>query len=726
MKTALGKILVILLTLSLVAGALTISDRWNLEKNHNQVEMYLDFFEVYELAKQSDYDVAWWLLFFRELGITHVVLEEESIGLMQQALKPLRVEVGRNLLKEWNWQQFVPPALVRHHEAQGINYFDLIIMTEDSEIYGQISTGLMSRYDPQRFTLYPETDGYVVIIHGSIEDAVYSPPADLTDFEGRNFFREVRLHSSQLTRLGLGFDKKKINLIQQAGLNIMPRPFSYADWGGEMYLRGFLADLEKYNMIPGVLFFAGRQLPGYADDSLDKLIHFMKQHDVKAGLIESSYQRGHLEQDGLEELVEALEYNAVRVFNVWPFVQERYRYYRYEGAEEIKNTLFRGVTERNIRVIYFKPFKETSTVYVTDPAEYKRIFQRFEQRIARHGLSLGEASVFPAHSPNLMAQLIMSFGIVAAGVLLLKILLPLPQKFLYLVLIGGAILVTSLFMVNQSWGEKFTALTAAILFPSLSMWLFCSHAHRWMSLEKPMSYREALKQGILLLMKMSLVTGMGALLVAAMLSDVRYLLEMDIFRGVKVGQLIPIPVYGLIFLHFFGYRRKDEVINNPGIRPTEVVRLLLEDIKILYAAALGFLLAAGYVYIVRTGHEGGLQPSEIEMILRNVLEETLLARPRTKEFIIAFPALILGAYLASLRFKSLIFVSGLAAIIGQTSIVNTFSHLRTPVNVSVIRTIYSMIAGSILAAVYLGVLVLIVGAFKKWGLKIWRVMEKES
>ena len=725
MKTLFEKVLIGFIILSVLAGAIAVTRRIETEKNHNQVEIFIDYFEVNELARQSEQNVEWWLDFFKQLGATHVVLEEESVGLMRQALKPLRVEVGQDLLKEWNWQQYAPPILSRYHETHGINNYDFVLMTEDEQIYRQISQGLISRYHEDRYKLYPDSDGNVVIIHGSIQDAVYSPPADLTDFEGRNYYREVRLHSSQLTRLGLGFDEEKIAKIKEAGLQIMPRPYSYSNWGGEIYLQGYLNDLERWNMIPSVMFFGGKQLPGYEDDSMVLLEQFLKKNDVKVGLIESSFQREHLEQDGLEDLTESLDFKAVRVFNVWPFVQERYQFYHYDGAEEIENTLYRAVTERNIRMIYFKPFKETSTVYVTDPEEYQRIFHRFETRIDKHGLTLGDASVFPETSPGLPLQLVMSVGIAVAGVWLLKGIFPISEKILAILLAVSVIVLMSLLLIKPDLGEKLAALSAAILFPALSMWLFCHQTYKWMMSSPRMSYGNALKNGFFLLIKMSLLSGMGALLVAALLSDVRYLLEMDIFRGVKAGQLIPIVLFGVVFLHFFGYRRNSTSLKTPGIRPSEIKLLLLENIKVLYVAILGLLLIAGYVYISRTGHEGNLQPTEIEMIIRNILEEKLLVRPRTKEFTVAFPALILGAYIASLKYKSLIFISGLAAVIGQTSIVNTFSHLRTPVVVSFIRTLYSLAAGSLFAALYLGMLIIFVWMLEKWGPGLWRTMEKE-
>ncbi|SMP45205.1 DUF5693 family protein [Anoxynatronum buryatiense] len=724
MQNKFEKFLIVCIIVSILASGLSLVSRMKAEAQLNQVDIYVDYFEVNELARQSEHNTVWWLDYFRQLGATHVVLEEESLGLLRQALKPLRVDVGQDILKEWNWQKTTPSALAAYHETVGIRDYDVVIMTEEETLYQQIAAGLHSRYETDRFTLQPGDDGSVIIIHGTIEDAVYNPPADLTDFEGQNYFRERRLHSSQLTRLGLGFDQDKISTIQQAGLQVMPRPFSYGDWGGETYLRGYLDDLTTHEIIPDILFFGGKQLPGAEDESLSLLTSFMNQHGIRAGLVETSFQREHLEQEGIETLTESLDYQAVRVFNVWPFVQERYRFYHYDGAEEIENTLYRAVTERNIRMIYFKPFKESTTVYVTDPEEYATIFQRFETRIARHGLSLGKASVFPEAHPSLALQSLMALGVAAAAVLLLRKLFPLSDRVGVILFLMGIVPLIFLLFWRTGWGEKLTAMAAAILFPSLGMDHFCRQMWKWHQQKKRFSYLQSMKEGVVLLIQVSLISSIGALLVAALLSDVRYLLEMDIFRGVKISQLIPIAFYGLIFLHYFGYLRSEDRLAEPGIRPTEIRALLMENIKVLYVAAMGFLLVAGYIYIARTGHEGNLQPTEIEMIIRNILEESLLVRPRTKEFTVAFPALLLGAYLASLRYKSLIFLAGLAAVIGQTSIVNTFSHLRTPVLVSVIRTAYSMAAGIGFSVIYLALMIGFVWLLERWGVRLWRLMEK--
>ncbi|SDY46969.1 DUF5693 family protein [Tindallia californiensis] len=717
------KMLILLLVISMVSGIMVINQRMNIESEHKQIEIYIDYYEIKELAEQSEYSFEWWLSKFKELGATHVVLEEDSLGLLRQELEPLSVEVGRDILREWNWERFAPESLVHYHSETGIDDYDVVVMTEEKDLYDKISNGLISRYKEERFTLLEEGETYAVVIHGSINDAVFTEPQQLEDTDGRSYMWEQRVHSSQLNRLSLGFNPDKVEVIKNAGLEIMPRPHGYKDWTGEKYIDALIEDMAFYDIEPSVMFFSGRQIPGYVDGSISKLESHLIENGINLGMIETSFQREHLELDGFDELANGMKHHSVRVFNIWPFVQQRYQFYHYEGAEEIENTLYRAVTERNIRVIYFKPFMENPNVYITDAAEYEKTFERFEERISRHGMSLGEASTFSEHQAGLIWILLMVVGVAAGMVLVMKKLLPLPNMLwgILLVLVISALF--GLWMLRPTWGEKLIALAGAVIFPSLGMHYFCEDLWKISLMEKKQKALQAFSIGILILLKVTAISAIGAIIVAAVLSDVRYLLEMDIFRGVKIAQLIPIGVFALQFMYFFGYKRKEEEVYSPQIRLYEIRSLLMENIKIIYVAVLGLVMITGYVYLARTGHEGNLQPLELEMIIRNFLEEKLLVRPRTKEFTVAFPALMLGGYIASLRFKSLLFLTGMAAVIGQTSIVNTFSHLRTPVYVSVIRTIYSLIASVPFFAAYLLGLMMLVAIFKRWIRPMWDTLD---
>jgi hypothetical protein len=188
----------------------------------------------------------------------------------------------------------------------------------------------------------------------------------------------------------------------------------------------------------------------------------------------------------------------------------------------------------------------------------------------------------------------------------------------------------------------------------------------------------------------------GAIFEDSMLADVKYFLEMDIFRGVKFAQILPFGIFLIIYLVYFMI--KDD--KNKFKDMFNIVKgLLNHNIKIYYAILAGIIGIIGYIYIARTGHETDIQPSNLEMIFRNFLENVLLARPRTKEFLIAFPAIFAAIYTANKKSEFFTFIFMLAAAIGTSSVINTFSHLRTPIYLSLSRTMIALIFGIVIGCI---------------------------
>jgi hypothetical protein len=193
---------------------------------------------------------------------------------------------------------------------------------------------------------------------------------------------------------------------------------------------------------------------------------------------------------------------------------------------------------------------------------------------------------------------------------------------------------------------------------------------------------------------------LGGLFSAAPISSIPYMLEIDIFRGVKVAQLLPMAFYVLAFLAFFGYGESKKKVGRLEFH--DIKELLNLSVKI-WMIVLGILvLGMGAYYIIRTGHSSNIEVSSLEMVVRNKMEDLLIARPRTKEYLIAFPAIIMMIYASVRRFKLWTILFGLAGVIGMTSVANTFQHIRTPLYLGVYRTGYGLLFGIILGV--LGVL----------------------
>jgi hypothetical protein len=217
------------------------------------------------------------------------------------------------------------------------------------------------------------------------------------------------------------------------------------------------------------------------------------------------------------------------------------------------------------------------------------------------------------------------------------------------------------------------------------------------SLRKYSNIQLMIKSSIVLTISVG-ISLIGAVFVNSMLGDVKYMLEMDIFRGVKAAQIVPFGIFFVIYLVYFLNKNSKSAFKSS----IDIIKVLLnKDIKIYYAIIAALIGVVGYVYISRTGHETSLQPSNIEMIFRNFMENVLFARPRTKEFLIAFPAIFAAIYSASKKSDFFTGIFMLTAAIGTSSVINTFSHIRTPIYLSLARTIIGLGFGIVIGCIIL-------------------------
>ena len=120
-------------------------------------------------------------------------------------------------------------------------------------------------------------------------------------------------------------------------------------------------------------------------------------------------------------------------------------------------------------------------------------------------------------------------------------------------------------------------------------------------------------------------------------------------------------------------------------------------VALLLLAVAGLLvLVVGVYYIRRTGNT--MSVSERELALRNLLENLLIARPRTKELLIGWPCAMLFVWSLRRGMNLLPLLFGGGMSIGLVSVVNTFLHIRTPFLLSLLRTGWGLLFGLLLAA----------------------------
>lgn len=542
-----------------------------------------------------------------------------------------------------------------------------------------------------------------ILLNGSVNDTLY-----LTDFSYSDTFKEGfternEIVSSQIMYVSLGLDPKKVETIQSLGMEIVPRTICYDGHNDTRYAQAVVAGYERYGITPTYIIAGGKAVIGY-DDGGEFALDYIRDNGITIGLIETNVQRENIMQSGVEDATVATDYNTVRVFSVWDYIQYRYGYYGYEGAEEVENTLYRAIVERNVRVIYFKPVKQTdnSFAYITDVDVYRDMFEGLNQRLAAHGISMGRASVmdnFQIPSPVMLA---LGLGAGVGGALLPATFLPMKRRWTLILAGVAAVCVAGAWVVLPNTFRLLASFASAVVFACLAAAFFLQSAKRLgQRLPSNARIRTILPWTVGILVLSVLIALAGGMMTAAPLSSTDFMLELGIFRGVKLAQLVPLAFFCLLFVSYYGLFEKDRRTNTLQLR--DITTALKWNIPVWSLVLLAVVALAGYYYLARTGHESDVTVSTLEIIMRNDLENLLLARPRTKEFLVCFPSIMLAAYCAVRRLPFFTALFGLAGTIGMTSVCNTFMHIRTPLYLGFARTGYAVVLGVILGAVFIGV-----------------------
>ena len=695
-----NRILLALLAAAVLISLAVIAGRWRVEAENKTYDVILDYNELELLAQQSEEDVSWWLEQFRDMGITRVGLTEESlISLMESSPLSVTATMMDTVMQDADWRESYPEAFVAAVTDYGFDRFDVVVETSGQVATDFVTEAVAQRFHPEDVVLVEQEEEAYILLNGVVNDTLYLSDFSYVDTFEKGFAERSEIVASKLMYISLGLMPEKVETIQSLGMEIVPRTICYNGHNDTRYAQAVVAGYERYGIEPTYIIAGGEAVIGF-DDEDEFALSYIKDNGITLGLIETNVQRENILQSGVDTITAATDYNAVRVFSVWDYIQYRYAYYGYEGAEEVENTLFRAIVERNIRVIYFKPVKQTdnSFAYITDVEVYRDLFSGLNDRLAAHGISLGRASVMDNYQIPSLAMLVLGLGAGIGGALLPSAFLPMKKKWTYLLAGAAVVCVCGAWVVLPNLFRLLASFASAVVFACLAAVFFLRAAKRsGQRLPENAPLRKILPRCVLVLLGAALISLAGAMMTAAPLSSTDFMLELGIFRGVKAAQLLPLAFFCLLFISYYGFFQKDR--RSDTLELGDIVTALRWNIPVWCLLLLAVVGLAGYYYLARTGHESDVSVSTLEIMMRNDLENLLLARPRTKEFLVAFPGIMLAVYCAVRRLPFFTALFGLAGTIGLTSICNTFMHIHTPLYLGFIRTGYSLLFGIVIGCV---------------------------
>ena len=468
---------------------------------------------------------------------------------------------------------------------------------------------------------------------------------------------EVDEDEKELRELGLGISEAQKDFVRGLGFRIIPRV-----WNDPRYHFGNVGMKVGALRGYGTIIFDGEEILGYPD-ALSSMAEAMKKRKIRYGYIEI------VKQDGDRQLRRSMDRDVVRVHSVPKRELEKL------GKAEVVTRFVRAARERKVRLFYIRPFlpPRVDAYPVAYNLDY---FGKVRNALVAAGFVIGRADKAPPLRVQDWQLVVLGTGVMIGALFLLSYFVRIHSLLMILLAaLSAAGLYYGVGSGRMSLVQSGLALLAAVVFPALAVVSAFSRRDRVTFV--PLN-------GAFIVLNILAETFIGVFLLIGILADHRYMLGVETFRGVKLALVAPLAIVSLYFVLKQG---------RGGLRE-RIAYFLNTEVKMVSIVAGVFLMGALAVFVARSGNFVLPVPA-FEKHIRNLLEAVLFIRPRTKEFLVGYPFLFLSAVYYLRGGTKWLWVLAAVGTIAPVSVINTFSHIHTPLIISMMRTVNGMVLGLI-------------------------------
>jgi hypothetical protein len=490
---------------------------------------------------------------------------------------------------------------------------------------------------------------------------------------------------SDVASLSIGFPADVIALVRAQHLEPVLRVSNFS--GADRNSIAWTAD-EIQAARGRLVIFGGDQVLGFPD-GVKETAKAWGTRGLVFGQVEFGKQKGE------DQLATALSGGVVRVHSISPAEMGRM------SESDAVERLLRAAEERNIRALYVRLLAGSPVPAVDSNVGYVNHVAR---ALKGHGMSLDLAVPFTAYESSIPARCLIGLGVAAATLLLVLYLWPVSGRLLNVVLALAAL---DIVLPVIGIGRKIVALQGALLLPVLAFLILRAVLERRapepttqplaepVERYEPRTLLQAAWRSVPLYAAISLISSLGALFVVGLLSSRMATVKITGFSGIKAQQAGAILLIAAVYYLAISSRGGLAVARE---RVRARVIALWNQPMTLGAIVIGLVAVVALMFLLaRSGNDPGVGVSGVELKFRALLDRLLLVRPRTKEFLIGHPALLLGIALTVLRRPKWALPVLIIGTIGQVSIVNTFCHLHTPLGISLLRVFNGLWLGIVVA-----------------------------
>jgi len=672
-------ILIIVTILGFLTAAFQAALRFAYEQRNTVVEIVADYEDFAEIALETGATLEETANKLISSGVTSIAISEESLLDMKNS--------GDILL----------------YSGVDLKYLNVNFNNEYYGLALRVKEHLDNKQTP--YSNVTLVLGENLDTYNFLENSFDTRFSDITTSfnEGNKFCFLINRSMDKVKNVGLGLVNEDFEAAKKLGFNnIIPRIENH-EGITKKEVDSLYNQLKNYKV--RTIIFAGVTVFGqnYQDEEGEMLKYIgekfsQKDAEIITAIIEKPAETD-LEtiQRGINQLSKYSKYVNTKVFSTDAAQLQKLS---YEGLAEQWG---RAISQRNVRVIYVRPLDKAEKTATENFENTLKAIKEIKERINHMGMTLGNAKGLGAIKQNSLLQYVMALGVVSAGFLLLLFVfgedrLKKFSKVIYLLLVISIVGVTFVYIhpyIYDTFGDlinKLIALAASIIFASLAgVWIIESYRK-----DNYLVKGSSIRKGISILLISAIIAIVGGIYIGAILSDSKYVLKLDTFRGVKFSFLLPLLIWGFTYVLRIGLYKG--ISGNPLTLIEQCKKFFKETVTVKYVAIVGVVGLALLLIVLRSGNTMTSAASSLELMFRNFLEKYLVARPRTKE-LIAFPILFLIPCLAKLKNKEFVFFAMGAGMIGIENIINSFCHIRMPLFITSLSTIYSLIFAIIIGSI---------------------------
>ena len=618
--------------------------RFSFEQKNRAIDVVMSLSDVELLAKQSGMSAKRLLSKLAyDKGVTSIAIEEDTID-----------------------------SFINEGKVTLLKGSEIMNMLRVGKVYRTILTHLTKKTRIKKDRLYLVIDEYA--LYERIKNYLkLSLPSGSIKERGWNII-EVISNEDTLREIGLGISHKKVKTVTSYGFAAIPRIRN------NNLLSTSLLNLKLDNVLKltepiHTIIFDGKSILGYPHH-IKSVASQINNSAVNIGIIEFSSQRG------ANELARLIPNKVIKVHSI--------------SHDELEKTTpkpaliryLRAAKERGNRILFLHPF---TSYFGSDNLSTLNLsfITSIKQNLTEFGFQITAIKQIPTqgyYAANKLELTILTVGVLAWVLLFLNTLFP-KKTNTHLIIIGVSFLsylVCLLFQEPIAW-SRFMTMIIACVFPAYAMIIF---------FPSYISEQNSLKRFgncMIYLAKLLGISFIASLLIIGFTSDLSFLFNIRQFFGVKISFIFPLIVIGLYFY----------------LRPHRILSIYYIFRRIFHSPITTSVLLAGFIsilvisiYILRSGNY--LTIPFLESWMRNTLESILFIRPRTKEFLIGYPFLIIG-YMYVDRFlpRDWLWFFNVIGSIALISAINSFCHSHTPIDISFFRSIIGLCLGILFGLLYI-------------------------